>query len=267
MVSAAPDEKRAFTSARANVERNAEPESTLPADDVTQPFTQTLPLGPIPEPRRRAELRAPGSSPAHASAAQTPREEARSYPSAPPPYRHASGPPQGAAEAAPTRSARSAVIAVLLIVGMASAFIGYVRSRSAARETEGAEGAAPPAPTTPPRAKLVTLPAATTTEQRPIPIPIATTSATTTAASTTPPAAASSALVPSQPGAGTSGEGLVRTSGLANRRIFVDDKVMGQTPASVTVKCGRRTVRLGSAGKPQVIDVPCGGEVTVNDKN
>jgi serine/threonine-protein kinase len=61
--------------------------------------------------------------------------------------------------------------------------------------------------------------------------------------------------------------GVIHTTGTApNRRIFVDEKVAGQTPESVTVKCGSRAVKLGSAGKVQSIDVPCGGEITATDK-
>jgi serine/threonine-protein kinase len=61
--------------------------------------------------------------------------------------------------------------------------------------------------------------------------------------------------------------GLLKTSGAApNRRIFVDERTLGQTPETVTVKCGSRTVRLGSAGKNQTVDVPCGGEITVGDR-
>jgi serine/threonine-protein kinase len=60
--------------------------------------------------------------------------------------------------------------------------------------------------------------------------------------------------------------GVIRTAGgTSNRRIFVDERVVGQTPESVTVKCGTRTVKVGSAGKPQTVDVPCGGEISVTD--
>ncbi|MBX3223803.1 MAG: serine/threonine protein kinase [Labilithrix sp.] len=68
-------------------------------------------------------------------------------------------------------------------------------------------------------------------------------------------------------GAIPEGMGVVTTTGTApGRRIFVDEKTLGQTPESVTVKCGQRVVRLGSSGKPQQIDVPCGGEIAVGDK-
>ncbi|MCW5816489.1 MAG: serine/threonine protein kinase [Labilithrix sp.] len=62
------------------------------------------------------------------------------------------------------------------------------------------------------------------------------------------------------------GMGIVRTTGAApGRRIFVDEKVAGQTPESITVKCGAHAVRLGSTGKAQDVDVPCGGEIVVGD--
>jgi hypothetical protein len=63
------------------------------------------------------------------------------------------------------------------------------------------------------------------------------------------------------------GMGLLKTTGLAGqRRIFVDELTVGQTPDSVLVKCGARTVRIGSNGRRQAVDVPCGGEMTVEDR-
>jgi hypothetical protein len=41
---------------------------------------------------------------------------------------------------------------------------------------------------------------------------------------------------------------------------------VGQTPESVVVKCGARSIKLGSAGSTQTIDVPCGSEITVGDR-
>jgi serine/threonine-protein kinase len=60
---------------------------------------------------------------------------------------------------------------------------------------------------------------------------------------------------------------VIKTEGAApNRRIFFDEKVVGQTPETVTVKCGSHVVKLGSSGKPQTIDLPCGAEITIGDK-
>jgi serine/threonine-protein kinase len=48
-------------------------------------------------------------------------------------------------------------------------------------------------------------------------------------------------------------------------RIFVDGRTVGQTPQSVLVKCGKATVKIGSAGQPQALDIPCGGKLTAGD--
>jgi serine/threonine-protein kinase len=63
------------------------------------------------------------------------------------------------------------------------------------------------------------------------------------------------------------GSGRVRTAGAApGRRIFVDEKTVGQTPDAVIVKCGTRAIKLGSTGSTQTVDVPCGGEIGVGDR-
>jgi serine/threonine-protein kinase len=59
----------------------------------------------------------------------------------------------------------------------------------------------------------------------------------------------------------------VKTAGaVPGRRIFVDEKTVGQTPDAVVVKCGSRTIKLGSTGSTQTVDVPCGSEITVSDR-
>jgi serine/threonine protein kinase len=85
-------------------------------------------------------------------------------------------------------------------------------------------------------------------------------------ASASPPALASApASAPAEDV--PAGMGRVRTTGAApGRRIFVDERTVGQTPESVVVKCGARSIKLGSAGSTQTIDVPCGSEITVGDR-
>ena len=49
----------------------------------------------------------------------------------------------------------------------------------------------------------------------------------------------------------------ISTDGASSgHRIFVDDKVMGETPALVQVTCGAHVVKIGSAGKIQNVDIP-----------
>jgi hypothetical protein len=51
-----------------------------------------------------------------------------------------------------------------------------------------------------------------------------------------------------------------------HHRIFVDGKVVGETPAVVAVPCGSHKVKLGSAGTSQSVDAPCGVRTPVTDK-
>jgi hypothetical protein len=58
--------------------------------------------------------------------------------------------------------------------------------------------------------------------------------------------------------------GLLETSeAQPGHRIFVNEHIVGQTPQSVLVKCGNTTVKIGSAGEPRVVDIPCGRKVSV----
>jgi eukaryotic-like serine/threonine-protein kinase len=53
------------------------------------------------------------------------------------------------------------------------------------------------------------------------------------------------------------------TDARGGHRIFVDGKVLGQTPDTVYAECGPRKVKIGSAGVERRVDVPCGGEIAV----
>jgi len=49
-------------------------------------------------------------------------------------------------------------------------------------------------------------------------------------------------------------------------RIFVDGRAVAETPAAVEVGCGKHEIKLGSAGTPRTIDLPCGQELTIGDR-
>jgi serine/threonine-protein kinase len=89
-------------------------------------------------------------------------------------------------------------------------------------------------------------------------------------ASETPAASAAASASASAPSTPTladlpAGSGLVKTEGAPpGRRIFVDDRTVGQTPESVVVKCGTHQIKIGSAGTARAVDVPCGGEIVVH---
>lgn len=86
----------------------------------------------------------------------------------------------------------------------------------------------------------------------------------------TPPTKPSSAEIAEPEQAATtappSDQGSIDTaSALGGRRVFVDGHVVGQTPASMLVKCGAHKVKVGSAGHVRKIDVPCGGSIALGD--
>jgi serine/threonine-protein kinase len=59
--------------------------------------------------------------------------------------------------------------------------------------------------------------------------------------------------------------GLLETANAPpGHRIFVDGRTMGQTPQSVPVKCGKASVKIGSAGHLRVLDIPCGKAIGVS---
>lgn len=169
----------------------------------------------------------------------------------------ASAQDSGAQVAPPRRSAAGIAVAIGLVVvigGGIAGTIGYVRyqQKHAAATAE------------PPTASAATTPPSASAEPPASAAPVASAAPSASAAASTSATPAPSSEASQRV---ASDMGIITTKGtVPHRRIFVDDKTVGQTPQSVTVKCGKRVVRLGSAGKRQTIDVPCGGEIAVSDK-
>jgi serine/threonine protein kinase len=130
-----------------------------------------------------------------------------------------------------------AVVAFAILV-IAAAAVVTLRSR----KTQAA-----PTPTP-------TLTPAPTPTPTPTPTPIETvTTATVTATATATAIAAVTT---------TSTRGTINLpAAAAGHRVFVDGHVVSDGAASVDVACGHHTVRIGSHGKTQSIDVPCGGSL------
>lgn len=106
---------------------------------------------------------------------------------------------------------------------------------------------APPSPPAPPAA--------------PAPPATAASAAATTPAATT----ATTPVVPAREKTESLGR-LLTADARPHHRIFVDGKVVGETPATVTLACGPHAVRLGSAGALQRVDVPCGEALRLRDR-
>ena len=92
-------------------------------------------------------------------------------------------------------------------------------------------------------------------------------SAPVTVVAVAAPVVATDGAEPVAAPAAAPGKGLLSTSASTpGRRIFVDDRAVGETPAAVAVPCGLHRVRVGSRGKTMTVDVPCEGEVGVSDR-
>jgi serine/threonine-protein kinase len=91
------------------------------------------------------------------------------------------------------------------------------------------------------------------------PLPTATVEAPAPAETAAPVATA--AATPA-PGA-ASNMGTVRVVSHGSHRVWVDDRLVGESPGSFPIRCGQHSVRVGSAGTAKQVSVPCGGEVDV----
>ena len=49
----------------------------------------------------------------------------------------------------------------------------------------------------------------------------------------------------------------------AGHRVFVDGRVVASSPGTVVVDCGTHTIKIGHDGREQILDVPCGGRISV----
>ena len=90
---------------------------------------------------------------------------------------------------------------------------------------------------------------------------LASATATASASTSAAPAASAAPIVLLNPGPN---EGVVQTRWSTGHRLFVDGLVVGQTPAQVLVTCGTHVIKVGSAGREQSLDVPCGATLTVD---
>jgi serine/threonine-protein kinase len=104
---------------------------------------------------------------------------------------------------------------------------------------------------------------------------VAVTAAPTASAAPSAAPAASASAAPSAVGSAAASAAIPMTSStmgdvktpaaIAGHRNFVDDKVVGTTPDTVHVRCGSHTIKLGSRGMPQLVEVPCGGEISISE--
>ena len=175
-------------------------------------------------------------------AVSAPSNAAPTQPPAPPPAPAPATAPTAAATAAPPSAPAPSVEA------------------PRATETAVASAAPPPAASAPENPAAT--PSATTTASAPPPPKAA---ASSPAAASAPPAEPTARPAGSDPdmAAAKMGEILTRPAA-GGHRIYVDERVVGNSPDPVQVHCGPHNVRIGSAGTSRDVDVPCGGSIVVN---
>ena len=77
-------------------------------------------------------------------------------------------------------------------------------------------------------------------------------------------ASASSAVdVPAASAPAASNLGNLNVPTRGGHRVWVDERLVGDSPAIFRVRCGVRSVRIGSQGDLQHVKVPCGGDVEI----
>jgi hypothetical protein len=76
-------------------------------------------------------------------------------------------------------------------------------------------------------------------------------------------ASAKVTLAKPPPSTSTTGTLKVRRRGWGHR-VFIDGQVAGQGGKDITWLCGSHRVKVGSAGKENTVDIPCGGTVEID---
>lgn len=255
-----------------------------------QPAVRTPSASAIPAPPRAAELaavddllrRAPPPAPPPLAAFDESPASSES-PSVAPVALAIAHPPAPAFVAAPMPiqpasrgGSRAALVALwgalLLVLGVAAgaAVVLALPAGAVDRARDAAQRVAQRVEPAPAKA-----PAPTATES-PAPSEVAPSAPAAVAPSSPAPSAVASQRVAPAPSIATMsvdalpkpavprGYGLVTLPASADgHRVYVDDVLVQSGASPIKVKCGRRTIRIGSGGKPRPVDIPCGGELVL----
>jgi hypothetical protein len=79
-----------------------------------------------------------------------------------------------------------------------------------------------------------------------------------------PSASAPAPVASTQPSPSSTTGDVTLPPSAVGHRIFVDGRVVGEGAATLHLPCGVRTIRIGSGGSAQTVDVPCGGAVALS---
>jgi hypothetical protein len=53
-------------------------------------------------------------------------------------------------------------------------------------------------------------------------------------------------------------------AGAFSHRIWVDNHIVGESPGTFSVRCGWRSVQVGSQGWKHNVNVPCGSDIVIH---
>ena len=210
-------------------------------EELNEPTQNTKPTATIPPPPAPPRLDA-GEQTSTVEREEERRESTLVMPSAPP------RPPPGPSPRAIRRVRLVRTVLTVLWVGIVAVTFLVLHAR---RELKTAHLVA---------TQAVKLPV-TAQPAAPAPSAAPAAAATESAAPSAEPAPAAS----DAPAETNADQGVIVTQQTPpGRRVWIDEHLMTeQTPESFTVRCGKHRLRIGSAGKGQMIDVPCGGEAVV----
>lgn len=232
-----------------------------PALDSGQTTSTPSPVPAAPVPAAPAGGDAPAaevavdSDPPHATPVSTQSVESTSH------------------EAPPVRRRSSSLVLVLgVALGLALIGVGgfrlYAHEQDAAPITAAspADSASAPASTQP--ASPLGATGGTTSSTGPVIAPaqpsVASIPMLETPAGT--PASVSAAPVPApRPIVAGRGQGILVTDSVpGGHRIFVDGRIVGESPSPAVAPCGTHSVQVGSAGTARSVQIPCGASISVS---
>ena len=231
-----------------------------PAPDAAAPVRKpppvptAAPAGAPPSPAPMVvELEATALESVHPPPMQPPAPAEPPPPAAPVPDVPVAVPQTDPPPPVPRQQAGRIVAVVALGVGCAILVAAAAVRFGGRQEYDDKSGAA--------AARSTQVPTAVSLTPTPIPTPTATPTAIQSATPT--PSAA-----PEEAGAAADipiGMGEIQLpDSAAGHRIFLDGRVVGEGTAPIRVPCGQHSVRIGSAGRLQNVDIPCGQAVAVD---
>ena len=180
---------------------------------------------------------------------------------------------ESTSQEAPQMGRRSSSLVLVLGVTLGLSLIGVGGFRLYAHEQYAAPITAPsppPSASAPASTQPAPLSATGSTTSSPptVPTPAEPSAASTPTLETSArtPASVSAGSVPApRPVVAGHGQGILVTDSVpGGHRIFVDGRIVGESPSPAVAPCGTHSVQVGSAGTARSVQIPCGASISVS---